>query len=141
MDYQVAFDKAVSGIIAQGGPATEDERSDTCMYRAPNRRKCGVGHLISDEDYFPDMENAAPVWASGTPTAIRVAKAAGARSSNDATFLRHIQTAHDVAVRDTLLTASLDSKAFDNDAFFVNFKRRAVKLAEQYALNPAVALG
>jgi hypothetical protein len=48
------FSKAVSGVIDQGGPSRFEE---SCLYRGPNGRKCGIGHLIEDKDYLKEMDD------------------------------------------------------------------------------------
>jgi hypothetical protein len=53
LNKQEAFDKAVKGIILQGGPSRE---GTGCLYRGPDGKKCAIGHLIPDELYDPDME-------------------------------------------------------------------------------------
>ena len=57
MTKQETFDIAVRGVILQGGPSVRNTESGRrCVYRGPNGRKCGVGHLISDEYYNPDSD-------------------------------------------------------------------------------------
>lgn len=55
MTKQEMFDKAVTGIAKQGGPARVGH---LCQYRA-GTRKCAVGHLISDKLYRKGMEGMA----------------------------------------------------------------------------------
>lgn len=60
MNNQEAFNKAVLGVVAQGGPslvAPHLGASSQCAYRAENGRKCAVGHLIEDDDYTPQFED------------------------------------------------------------------------------------
>jgi len=54
MTRQEMFSKAVSGVIAQGGPSRTKE---ICLYRGPTGRKCGIGHLIEDKDYLKEMDD------------------------------------------------------------------------------------
>ena len=59
VNNQEAFNKAVLGVVAQGGPSMVEPHLDycsQCAYRAENGRKCAVGHLIEDEDYDPYVE-------------------------------------------------------------------------------------
>ena len=59
MNNQEAFNKAVLGVVAQGGPSLVANHSgfiSQCAYRAEDGRKCAVGHLIEDEDYDPFIE-------------------------------------------------------------------------------------
>lgn len=48
------FDKAVGGVIAQGGFARDE--NGKCFYRGEGGLKCAVGHLIPDSAYKPEME-------------------------------------------------------------------------------------
>lgn len=54
---QETFDTVAKGLLAQGGPSASFGR---CRYRAVmadgSVRKCAVGFLISDKDYYPEME-------------------------------------------------------------------------------------
>ncbi len=51
---QEVFDKVVSHLRSQGGPAVNEE--GTCMYRAPGGKKCAVGCMIPDDVYSKNME-------------------------------------------------------------------------------------
>jgi hypothetical protein len=60
INNQEIFDKVVRGILSQGGPsasACDEFTKIRCKYRSTNGRKCAAGHLISDEDYDPEMED------------------------------------------------------------------------------------
>ena len=59
MTNQELFDKAVTGVLAQGGPSghRDDDLMYWCEYRSFGGRKCLVGHLISDDNYHMSMEN------------------------------------------------------------------------------------
>ncbi len=46
------FDK----LIAQGGCSHAEGRPDSCLYRAPNGRKCALGLYIPDEEYKTSLE-------------------------------------------------------------------------------------
>jgi hypothetical protein len=51
---QQVYDFVVNHLRRQGGPAVD--ASGTCLYRAARNYKCGVGCLITDEEYSPDIE-------------------------------------------------------------------------------------
>lgn len=58
--------KAMDGIIAQGDKSqsedpcmTDDNGTPVCLYRGPEGRKCGAGHLIDDE-HMPADVNSSP---------------------------------------------------------------------------------
>lgn len=61
---QPAFNKVLFALREQGKPSAvmHGENAPVCMYRMedPERAgvilKCAAGHLIRDEDYFPDLE-------------------------------------------------------------------------------------
>jgi hypothetical protein len=124
---QELFDKAVGGVIAQGGPSiqnTEDDRH--CMYRAGNLR-CAIGHLI--EHYNPAMKNRVPFGnhAPHAATEIRVGQ-----TLLDAELLKLGLTFEDSAVLNRL------QKCHDNAVSFVDFidqfKHNARRLAQQLGL-------
>lgn len=54
MDNQEIFDKVVTHLRKQGGPALD--KKGRCKYRAGNGRMCAVGCLIPDNLYHKDME-------------------------------------------------------------------------------------
>lgn len=56
MDAQEIFDTVASHLLTQKAKAVD---GDSCMYRAPDGKKCAVGCLITDEEYSPDMEGSA----------------------------------------------------------------------------------
>lgn len=47
--------EAILAVIAQGKRSVDV--NGACMYRGPDGLKCIVGHMISDEDYSPKLEN------------------------------------------------------------------------------------
>jgi hypothetical protein len=56
---QDAFTKAFNGVVNQGGAAVDDSEyggPPKCAYRGFDGKKCGIGHLISDEDYHEVIE-------------------------------------------------------------------------------------
>lgn len=54
MNAQEIFDKVVSHLREQGGPAKDEDGK--CWFRTPNGKKCAVGCLIPDEAYKTIME-------------------------------------------------------------------------------------
>lgn len=48
---QELFDTAVAGLRSQGCQPAFDAERETCQYRAPDGKKCAMGHLIPDENY------------------------------------------------------------------------------------------
>jgi hypothetical protein len=53
---QELFDTACSALIKQGAPSIDTSEAlpayARCMYRAPDGKRCAVGHLISDENPY-----------------------------------------------------------------------------------------
>lgn len=49
-DKQSMFNRVWKGVIAQGGPAT-DEEAGGCVYRTSDGRKCAAGLLFTDEEH------------------------------------------------------------------------------------------
>lgn len=50
---QEVFDKVVKDLLLQGEASSGDDKQ--CMYRK-GRLKCAVGHLMSENEYVPEME-------------------------------------------------------------------------------------
>lgn len=61
LDRQWAFDTALTGLRAQGRKSVSGE---DCLYRGPDGTKCGVGFLIPDDRYSPDLDTRCPNGAS-----------------------------------------------------------------------------
>lgn len=55
MNRQEIFDTVLTNLRKQKFRSTDEQ--NFCMYRGCEGRKCAVGHLISDENYLPAMEN------------------------------------------------------------------------------------
>lgn len=61
---QQLFNNAWHGIIAQGGASFkfrgvvgDKNPANGCFYRAPDGRKCAIGHSIPDSAYKTDLES------------------------------------------------------------------------------------
>ena len=92
MNNQEAFNKAVLGVVAQGGPSLmAPHLGACCAYRAENGRKCAVGHLIEDDDYTPYFE--------GRPASL-VRDTLKSLKGVDASLLNALQSAHDRMLAD-----------------------------------------
>jgi hypothetical protein len=61
LDRQWAFDTALTGLRAQGRKSVSGE---DCLYRGPDGAKCGIGFLIPDERYSPELDTRCPNGAS-----------------------------------------------------------------------------
>lgn len=91
------FNFVIQKLLEQDGPAMKKTFSGTfCAYRAENGRKCGIGHIISDEDYSDtfEMANAASIYD------VIVLKKIGAgkeytREEKRGYFLQRLQQIHD----------------------------------------------
>jgi hypothetical protein len=84
MNREEMFYKASKGLLEQGDTSTINGK---CRYRGPEGRKCGVGHLISDEQYSEDME--------GRGVSQLVAKLFPGINAGDINFLSRLQYIHD----------------------------------------------
>ena len=89
MTPQEIFDKAVSTILAQGGPSFDGER---CLYRGSNGSVCAIGALIPD--------SLAEIGDSTVMGVRRLSKEPDfpAHLQDHLRLLRRLQTAHDNAV-------------------------------------------
>lgn len=58
MNAQEIFDTVVTHLRKQGSKSQEYYTNgvDQCVYRNSDGKKCAIGCLISDEEYFDDME-------------------------------------------------------------------------------------
>tara|TARA_R110000803_G_scaffold141264_1_gene207734 strand:+ start:437 stop:844 length:408 start_codon:yes stop_codon:yes gene_type:complete len=53
---RTAYEKAVRALIQQN---TRSRSAGSCMYRAssePGCNKCFIGHMLADEQYYPELE-------------------------------------------------------------------------------------
>jgi hypothetical protein len=128
MTNQEIFDKAVSGIIAQGGPSTRIMPGDNvvCCYRTETGRKCAIGQLIADEFYHKEMEgrNASASLVIGAIT-----RSIGSISGvPQRVFMSALQGIHDAL---TLSTST-------DEEFLVSFKEKAYDFAKKWELSPNV---
>jgi hypothetical protein len=128
MTNQEIFDKAVSGIITQGGPSTTSERCEIgglveCRYRSETGRKCVIGQLIADEFYRKEMEgrNASSSLVIGAIT-----RSIG--GVPQLVFMSALQGIHDAL---TLSTST-------DEEFLVSFKEKAYDFAKEWKLSPNV---
>jgi hypothetical protein len=132
---QQMFDKAYLGVIAQGGPSMNEIES-LCLYRDTGRnRRCGVGHVITDEAYDPEIENIGvnaliEDTNADSPKLERALAASGVDVDDDGVmdFLRDMQSAHDTAAGES------------TELFIGSFEHRMAIVATTHALTvPEVA--
>jgi hypothetical protein len=121
LNKQEAFDKAVRGIILQGGPSIAGV---DCLYRGPDGRKCAIGHLIPDDVYDPEMEGRGITTTATTSRIRKFLVSQGWDSVEDIYFLLGLQEIHD--------NASM-SRDFIND--FIEY---AAMFAAKYNLSTSV---
>lgn len=90
MDKQEAFNKIWNGLQSQDWQRSFRD-DETCAYRGFGGLKCAIGHLISDEDYSPEMES----------VSVSALKRMGLLPKNlqeiDINFLLNCQVQHDLA--------------------------------------------
>lgn len=53
LDHQITFTNILTHLRQQGRPAITEAQ---CAYRTPEGLKCGVGFLIPDKNYTPNLE-------------------------------------------------------------------------------------
>lgn len=120
---QAAFDKAVTGVLKQGGKSCMSSHNSTsCAYRGEGGFKCAVGQLLTDEqiEKYKVKEGSTPEDFSEELLA-EVLPGVDGPTAED--FMEALQQAHDGA-----MTAN-----FKHD-----FLNRANKVAEGFQLNPMV---
>jgi hypothetical protein len=125
MDRQQIFNKAIKGILDQGGPSVTLNMSTgkltSCRYRGPDGTKCAIGHLIDDEEYDPSMEGYSVTGEQFFKWQNKIEKMAELEPS----FLADLQAIHDNAVTSTL---------WKQEKFIAQFKLNARKFASSYNL-------
>ncbi len=140
---QEAFDKAVSGVIAQGCQSVNPTDNTACMYRGKNGAKCALGHLLEDSQIGGYGEHSDTVLihegqnvSAGRygPLATLISDVSASSPPNYQTLVGHsvidflcgLQRCHDA------YSATLDG------GFIPNFIRNCRKFAEAYGLNTKV---
>jgi hypothetical protein len=129
MDNQQIFDKVVDHLVAQGGPAVNN--NGNCRYRAPNGFMCAAGCLINDEAYSPEIEGK-QVWHSAVHTALvqsgMYEGLGSAQIGGRQEMLERLQAAHDGILAKVLI---------DNKSHMDEFLERARMIAVEYGLDSA----
>tara|TARA_B100001146_G_scaffold152086_1_gene133687 strand:+ start:242 stop:553 length:312 start_codon:yes stop_codon:yes gene_type:complete len=97
------FEYVLRKVVEQGEPSIGE--TGQCLYRGPNGLKCAAGHLLSDEDYSPDMEG------------LRVVDVF--HNHPHKWLISQMQKAHDIA-------------AVTPDTFVEEFKRRMDYIKKEY---------
>ena len=123
MTTQQIFDKAVGGVIKQGGRSvTVDDDEVRCQYRGPNNLRCAVGHIINYDYYQEGLETA----NVHTKEVIRAIQYSIGRELlwNENDMLCELQDAHD-----------------DSDELLERFKIDSRKIAKRYNLSFALHEG
>lgn len=123
MTNQEMFDKAVRGVIDQGGPSIKFIKGHPiCVYRSGDGKKCAIGQLIPDDMYDPEMERA-PLCS--------VFEGAGFTQLDgvDFDFVAALQRVHDISARDVY------------SPFMPNFIERAKNFAADWGLDDGVLNG
>lgn len=84
--------EAILALLKQGKKSVD--HNDMCKYRGPDGLKCAVGHILSDEEYSPEMENLGVQL---------LAKVYEIDFGCDLTLLSALQSAHDCTQDDTFV--------------------------------------
>ena len=85
--YQHTFNRVAEHLIRQGKKSVD--ANNRCSYRGPDNTCCGVGVLIPDERYYPDIEGESCGEDSDVLDLI------GDEYCKDVFFLQLIQRMHD----------------------------------------------
>jgi hypothetical protein len=117
---QETFDFVLNFIRKQGEPSIDRSFEVNCRYRLfPRNLKCGIGCLIPDEDYLPEMEGKNVFH---NPVFSVLEKLGYMKIGDDSMiFLCQLQSAHDVPAL-TGLTGS---------EFVSNFNERMKVISEE----------
>jgi hypothetical protein len=122
MTNQEIFDTVLHGIRKQGRPSVSQD--GRCLYRGPDGLKCGVGLLIDDSEYCPEMEGKSADGCSGDEKENIVCNLLK-KKNIDTILAGKLQEAHDNA-------------AYGNQGqlkkFTEEFEERMQKLAKEYGL-------
>lgn len=119
MTRQEAFNTAYFGVIAQGCASIANEH---CLYRGPNGTKCGIGHLLTDEEAKSldvDTRN------NSVDFLLMHGRLPARFSPADKDFYSGLQSAHD--------RASVGNPS--GSLFVLNFQSRMGRLAKAYGLS------
>ncbi len=102
---QEVFNKAYLGLAAQGfrrSIKNEADEDEMCRYRSPNGLKCAVGHLLTDEQYTPEMEGNS-ILSLERLTGVDLGEVFGV----DMMFLQDLQECHDSGLEPSEMIESL----------------------------------
>lgn len=121
MTEQEIFDKAVIGIVEQGGPATRGEGSVACEYLNEEGKRCALGHCIPESYSLEACKLMTLNEVHDLPELCEV----------PFEFLEKLQKCHDCAVSDNVN---------QGEEFMPNFLRYAQNFADGHGLKmPEVA--
>lgn len=139
---QQMFDKVAEGIIAQGGPSvsvvSDTVHFSACVYRSANGRKCGVGQLIPDELYVPEMEglSVAGIFRKKSLATLELRNVLLCKDGDEKfPFCSELQSRHDLAADATI---SSYSPYYDTTNFFKCWKSLMLRTAELHGLDASV---
>lgn len=90
MTDEEAFSISANGLLAQGCKSIDSE--GLCQFRGTGGKKCAVGFLITDEEYFDAMERYG---------VLMVVEIIGSLDGMNVTMLRRLQNIHDVLEPET----------------------------------------
>ncbi|RWB08802.1 MAG: hypothetical protein EOQ39_18685 [Mesorhizobium sp.] len=114
MNKQEAFNTAYAGVIKQGKPSAT--KSGGCLYRGPNRRKCGIGQLLTNKE----AEGLDSRDTSSVRHLLRGGFLPNRFKSADVDFFEDLQSAHD--------------QAADHSDFLDHFRNNMARVANHYKL-------
>ncbi len=129
MTRQEMFDIAIAGLVAQQGPAVED---DSCSYYTVDGNRCAIGHLFTVEEarmIRKIVKNGAAHLLHKAEEEIPAVKELDLE--NNTQFLIALQDMHDMSC---MIASNVSGD------FFFHMKKAALDVATTYELNVPKAL-
>lgn len=123
MNRQELFDKAVTGILKQGGPSVDSDCMNGCVYRGPHGLRCAIGHLIEDETLLEETCGISNLLLRRPA----VREALGVEGTDDERFLCDLQSCHD-----------MPSGIAQPEEYIRRFRDHATAFAVRYGLDRSV---
>lgn len=124
---QELFDRAVSGVIKQGEPSY-DSTNQSCRYRGPCGTKCTIGHLITDEHYYRDLDTDINICDQGVQRALIASNPNLSTSflipSETFRMLYQLQLAHDTPAH----------RNPSSKQFIISFRKSSESIAKEFNL-------
>ena len=129
LKMQTIFDRTVEGIVKQGGPSMNEDKT-MCAYRGDSGRKCAAGLFIPDSKYNESRMEGRSSSHYGVMSTLPIVSD---NEKSSTYFWLDLQRAHDEAGRD-----EYEKTNYHGAAFFSRFRKRMSTFANTYDLNTEV---